>query len=1069
MSADLPRHPEARTMTAFIEGTLPPPELGAVSEHLRGCGECRTVVAETARFERQERELAPRVRSPKWWLAAAAVLAVIALSVPLLRWIESRSASHIERLIAAAPREHRAVDARIAGFPWARLQPPQRGGSAAPTPADMKLTGVAGEVLEKTADQRTPESRHAAGVAYLVTGRRAEALTSLERAAGDSNDARIWSDLAAARYGVAVHDERPSQLPVALADADSAIRLDPRLAEAHFNRALIVERLGLRDQARKAWQRYLEIDGSSEWSLEARARLRSLDRQSRRFDPKLLETMPAAQLVREFPQEARTWSEGKLLADWADLEKADDSTRAAAILARVRAIANALAAFNGERLLEDAVAAIERSKGASRVALVDAHRLYRDARLDYRDRKAGVAENKFREAAVLFRNAGSPMFAAATYYAASAAFDQQRAGEARDELTALRASIPATHRAMTAEVARLLAVIGNAGGDWGGGAREADAAAATFRSLGEEPNALFLDAVAAIAYEMMGERDLAWLRRIRTHAGFSAQSQQAQLSAILRSAALTLALVDETRGAGALIDLSIDDARGDATQLALSLTDRARDAIRGNDLQAARASIDGARAAARRLSDPRIAEYVGAHIDLAEAAMRSSSAPRAAVALLDRAIPLFAQGGVSSLVPEAYLQRGRAYRASGDESAALADYENAMREIGKQRSTIGEHELRLRFLDTAAQTIDETIDLRLSRGEIAEAFAVADEAHTILESNAGRPSAPSAAVPPRIAIVEYAVLPQAVIAFCVSSQGISAAKLDISRRELASRVDSLVEKIRRRAPVGEIQQESALLYRQLIAPVRQRLEGIDEIVLVPDRQLSALPFAALWDEAEKRYLAEGFTIRFAPSAAAIADDRSHSLSPALVLADPPTAQWPRLPASRAEGARVAALHGATLLSAEAATRAAFLQSVKRSALIHYAGHANSNAGDSYGALLLADGVLGSSEIARLDLTARPLVVLAACGTFRGNNAHVSGMSSLARSFLIAGARGVAGTLWELDDDVSASFFSRFHEHLRAGASPASALRATQIDMIRSSDARLHHPATWSPVQYLGNV
>jgi len=47
-SDGVPRHPEAQTMAAFVDGTLSPGEVTAVAEHLRGCGECRTVVSETA-------------------------------------------------------------------------------------------------------------------------------------------------------------------------------------------------------------------------------------------------------------------------------------------------------------------------------------------------------------------------------------------------------------------------------------------------------------------------------------------------------------------------------------------------------------------------------------------------------------------------------------------------------------------------------------------------------------------------------------------------------------------------------------------------------------------------------------------------------------------------------------------------------------------------------------------------------------------------------------------------------------------------------------------------------------
>ena len=45
MNKKVPRHPEIRTMAAFVDGTLAPVELPSVTEHLRECPDCRTVVA----------------------------------------------------------------------------------------------------------------------------------------------------------------------------------------------------------------------------------------------------------------------------------------------------------------------------------------------------------------------------------------------------------------------------------------------------------------------------------------------------------------------------------------------------------------------------------------------------------------------------------------------------------------------------------------------------------------------------------------------------------------------------------------------------------------------------------------------------------------------------------------------------------------------------------------------------------------------------------------------------------------------------------------------------------------
>jgi CHAT domain-containing protein len=518
-----------------------------------------------------------------------------------------------------------------------------------------------------------------------------------------------------------------------------------------------------------------------------------------------------------------------------------------------------------------------------------------------------------------------------------------------------------------------------------------------------------------------------------------------------------------------MIDLVIDDLHGDPALLAAILTERSRFADRNGEPAAAHHDLAAARTTVSGVRDAGMQETLNASIDVADAVLRRRAEPRAAIVALDRAITFFAPGRLRHFLPDAYLQRARAYRALGDVTAAASDYAAALREVETQRSTIGDAELRLRFLDTAAQIIEESIDLDLSRGSVGDAFRVADRTRELLETS----TAPLARVevPPvasGIAVIEYAVLPHAVAIFSVSTSGIAVEKVDVERPALIQRIAVLAESIRRRAPLDQIDRQSAALYRLIVAPVEQRLASVDQLVIVPDRQLFAVPFAALYDDSRRQYLVERFTMRFAPALSATAETADRALQPALVAADPPTPYWPRLPASRDEGARIAAMQGATLLSGEAATRERFINAAAGSALIHYAGHADSDAGDSYGALLLAptdrdSGILASGDIARLSLVRHPLVVLAACGTFRGDPIHAAGMSSLVRAFLLAGARAVVGTLWEVDDDIS-PLFLRFHQQLRAGVSPAHAVRAAQLEMIHASDARLRHPATWAPFE-----
>jgi CHAT domain-containing protein len=1051
MSDVVPRHPEAQTMAAFVDGTLPPGEVAAVAEHLRGCGECRVVVGETARFTDEEE---PQSHRP-WWMYAAAILAVAIVATSVILQI-ARSRSPLDRLIAAAPHGHRTVEARLSGFPWARLQAPTRGRGIA-DPDDLKLGGAAGDVLDATADKRDSGSRHAKGLAYVVIGRRTEGIDALERAADGSNDPKLWNDLAAARLASAVNDEHPSQLPAALADADHALRLDPRFAEALFNRALILEHLGILAAARKAWSAYLDVDPSSEWGAEARAHLHKLSGTSRRFDPKMIETMPAEQLVREFPEEARRYGEAALLPDHVE---------------RARAIGEALAAYNGDQLLRDAARTVELADSVSRQALADAYREYNEAGAAYKTRNAGVAEMHFHRAADLFQRGGSPMAYAARYYTASAAFDQSRPG-VQEELRQLLGTIDqARYRALSASIGWALSNAALADADWSTAAREGDRASTTFAALGEARSTAFVKGLSAMGYEMMGERDLAWSRRTAAYSALSTLGAVSQLDTMLHSAMVTLTPLDQNEAAVAVSNLVSDEVRRDPFLETEILADRARSATRSGNTKAASRAIAEARLT---LPDTPAAlrESASAQVDLAGAAVNAITQQSKAIADLDVSIALFGNGGLRRFLPEAYLQRGRAYRQLGNEAAALADFDSAMEQVERQDATIRGPESRLAFLDTAAQIVDETIDLHLARGEAGEAFSVVDRSRALTDPLAVRTDGPS--VPPKgAAVVEYVIRPRALTIFCVARGVISAETIRMKRRELSANVEAFAESIRTRAPLEEVRRSGAALYQTLIAPVRPRLSGTNEIVLVPDRQLYAVPFGALWDEHESKYLVEQYVIRFAPAARRDTPRDDDGISPALVIADPPALRSPRLLASRDEATRIAMLHGAVLLAGETATRASFERLAPSSALIHFAGHANSDASESYGALLFAcgagdSGVLSSGDIARLSLQRRPLVVLAACGTFRGNAAHVAGMSSLARSFLVAGARGVVGTLWEIDDDVSAPLFTRFHQYLRAGASPARSLRDAQTVALRSSDPRVAHPATWAPVEFLSRV
>ena len=108
---------------------------------------------------------------------------------------------------------------------------------------------------------------------------------------------------------------------------------------------------------------------------------------------------------------------------------------------------------------------------------------------------------------------------------------------------------------------------------------------------------------------------------------------------------------------------------------------------------------------------------------------------------------------------------------------------------------------------------------------------------------------------------------------------------------------------------------------------------------------------------------------------------------------------------------------------------------------------------------LINHFLLSREIEKLDLSDTSLVVLSACKSGIDLSYDSEGVSGLAKSFLIAGARNVILTLWSIDDKATSKFMSFFYQELLKGNSIRSSLFETKNKMIQQIEYR--DPYYWS--------
>lgn len=106
-----------------------------------------------------------------------------------------------------------------------------------------------------------------------------------------------------------------------------------------------------------------------------------------------------------------------------------------------------------------------------------------------------------------------------------------------------------------------------------------------------------------------------------------------------------------------------------------------------------------------------------------------------------------------------------------------------------------------------------------------------------------------------------------------------------------------------------------------------------------------------------------------------------------------------------------------------------------------------------------DGFLRTDDIYNLKLPAE-LAVLSGCRTGLGKEIRGEGLIGMTRGFMYAGAKRVAVTLWDVNDEATAELMTGFYRGmLKEKLSPAAALRQAQISMLK--DKRWNNPYYWA--------
>lgn len=287
--------------------------------------------------------------------------------------------------------------------------------------------------------------------------------------------------------------------------------------------------------------------------------------------------------------------------------------------------------------------------------------------------------------------------------------------------------------------------------------------------------------------------------------------------------------------------------------------------------------------------------------------------------------------------------------------------------------------------------------------------------------------------------------------------------------------------------------QDQLIYRlseKVLGPLMPKLqEGkVSDLLIVPDGSLFSVPFSALIAGKGGNSLVSSTNLSFAPSLHSrnLLKQRSYLVAPhepeVLVFAnagysESPEASFGVIPFSEVEADSILNIMGsrAIVYKGEDANKQQLNKSLENDyEVIHFATHgllSNEISNLSGLSFPTEDGETSLWMIPEI-LNSRvraELVFLSACETAIGRPIPGEGLIGLSRAFLEAGAKNVIGTLWNVQDKVTAELVKHFYfAYSKLHYPHIKALRYAQTKISSDQDNDWSDPYYWAGFQLMGD-
>jgi CHAT domain-containing protein len=330
-------------------------------------------------------------------------------------------------------------------------------------------------------------------------------------------------------------------------------------------------------------------------------------------------------------------------------------------------------------------------------------------------------------------------------------------------------------------------------------------------------------------------------------------------------------------------------------------------------------------------------------------------------------------------------------------------------------------------------------------------------------------------------VISYAVLGNDITVWLFDDRGIHSEHLNVDLSELVRIGNRFARECSEASSdVVQLKKDGRTLYDSLIAPIAGLLKPQRMLVIEVDTFLAGIPLKALVDPNGDYF---GKTRRIVVSPAfdfsrdSIQPTNISVESPILVVAAASTRNNDiPLADVLAEASAVARKFAHSKLLVGGDVNDTNLYKYAQTATIfHFAGH---SVNTLYSQALPLSGnipisfdqtsipkLLGNTRVVSKALRHFELVVLSACSTAVQQDNAFGDPGGLAGDFLLAGARSIVASSWDVDSKITEVFMERFYDALVAKSSIATALQEAE-NMIRANPAT-EHPYFWAAFNVYG--